>query len=201
MIHILWNVFDAMPTLAGSVAAADRALKGIGRSHYFVDGRYPAFPGEHDYSTDNTRIFAASAGILIDAAVDECEKRTAGLRAIDQIAVEGDWVLVLDADEELTEFNPHPVGRVGIIRFRRDSDLMEYPRARLYRWTPGLRFGRRHLYLFDAEADLVAGLTDGCKSAVCGSGIHHDLCSPERKRAKDIYYRWLAQHEEEAIAK
>jgi hypothetical protein len=199
VIYCLWNVWNAFPRLPLSVGAVDGLLRGEVQ-HIFVDGRYPEFPGEHDYSTDGTRIFAASAGTLIDAAVDECEKRTVGLRAIDQVALGGDWVLVLDGDEELTLLNLPSAARVGIIRFTRVSDGMEYPRARLYRWEPGLRFERRHLDLFDAEGNPVADLTDGVASVICGWGTHHDVCGPERERAKDIYYRRLQDAEAGVLA-
>lgn len=191
MIWVLWNVYNE-PGLPNMVEAADRVLPA--RTHVFVDGRYPTYPGDHDLSTDGTADFCRDAGIYLEAPVDECSKRTAGLREIDERATEGDWVLVLDADEQLLSlgFPPTPV---GVISFARISDGMTYRRARLYRWRSGLVYRRRHydLYLGDRH---VATLDKGIEwSAMCGSGVHHDIRTPDRDRAKQVYYRHLQDAE------
>lgn len=195
MIHVLWNVWCEAEVLPASVDAADAAIDG-GVHHVFVDGRYPTFPGSDAYSTDGTLDFATATGTLILAAVDECAKRSAGLAAIDATAAPGDYVVVLDADEELTAFAA-PMTRVGLIVFSRDSDAVTYDRARVLAWEPGLHFARRHLDVYDRAGHLVAGLSWAPDAVECATGVHHDRPRPGRAAAKDTYYRWLQDHEME----
>lgn len=193
-VWVLWNVWEEMEALPAMVAAADRVLGSRSR-HVFVDGRYPTFPGDLAYSTDGTLAFAADTGTLVPLAADECAKRTAGLRAIDEMAKPGDYVLVLDADEELSALAV-PAAPVGIVEWRRDSDGVVYDRARLVRWEPGLWFARHHYEVWDSHGRLVASLTTGDGAVTCGTGIHHDTDRTRaRAVAKSRYYRWLADHE------
>lgn len=193
MIHVLWNVWQEADVLPASVAAASAAIDGP-VSHVFVDGRYPTFPGADSFSTDGTIQFAATTGTLVLTCADECSKRTVGMRAIDATAAPGDYVLVLDADEELTAFTV-PASRVGLVAFRRDSDGATYDRARVLAWEPGMIFARRHLDVYDHAGRLVAGLAWAPDATECAAGVHHDRRRPDRAEAKDAYYRWLQDHE------
>lgn len=191
MIWCLWNVYSE-PGLPQMVEAADRALPA--RAHVFVDGKYPAYPGDSELSEDGTAEFCRDAGVYVAAPVDECAKRSAGLREIDARAADGDWVLVLDADEQLLSL-ALPETDIGVVSFARVSDAETYRRARLYRWRPGYEFRHRHydLYLGDTH---VATLERGIGgSSLVGVGIHHDVRPAERDRAKRIYYRHLAEVE------
>lgn len=193
-VWVLWNVWQEIETLPAMVGAADRVLGPAGR-HVFVDGRYPSFPGDSQHSPDGTLAFAADTGTLVLLSGDECAKRTVGLRAIDAMAVPGDHVLVLDADEELTALTI-PTSRVGIVSWTRDSDGAVYDRARLLRWELGLHFGRRHFEVLDCHSEPVCGLTAGADAVACGTGRHHDASrSRQRSAAKSAYYRWLSDHE------
>lgn len=188
----IWNVWDEMPHLPAHVAAADRAIPEQ-VTHIFIDGRYPGFSDGSTLSTDGTRGFCTDVGIYIPAPLDECSKRTVGLRAIDYLARPGDHVVVLDGDEELTACLP--LDGNGILSFTRDSDSMTYDRARVYAWKPGLRFWGRHFTLYRYQ-QMVGSLTESENAKLCGAGIHHDtLRSPERERAKDRYYRTLQDQE------
>lgn len=190
MIWALWSVFEEMPHLPRHVDAASRVL-GQSAQMVFVDGAYPEFPSEHRVSKDGTAGFCKDAGFYLVKSLPEPDKRTAGLRFIDQHAFDGDWIVVLDGDEELSFFVT-PQSDVGSIDFIRASDGELIPRTRVYRWKPGLEFRGRHFTLYSG-GEIVASLTGG---ELCGAGVHHnDLHSPERKAAKDAYYSWLTKHE------
>lgn len=185
MIWVLWNIYNE-PNLPKMVEAADKELPE--RTHVFVDGKYPAYPGESDFSDDTG--FCKDAGIYLKAPLDECSKRTLGLREIDARASDGDWVLVLDGDEELMTFEL-PSAPVGVLLFVRISDGVTYRRARLYKWKPGYEFRGRHYDLFH-EDEHIATLDMGLSwHEVCGTGVHHDIRDTERDRAKAVYYRHL----------
>lgn len=174
------------------VESADWALSE--RTHVFVDGKYPAYPGVGDLSTDGTAEFCRDAGVYLPSPADECAKRTAGLREIDKRASDGDWVLVLDGDEQLLSLHL-PVEDVGVVSFARVSDAETYRRARLYRWREGYEFRHRHydLYLGDEQiATLDRGMGEW---ALVGVGIHHDVRPPERDQQKAVYYRHLQDAE------
>lgn len=196
-LWVLVNVFEEIDALPDAVAAVERVVGDACPVEFvFSDGRCTDFPADHDSSADGTAEWAAQHGVVIAAGgLDECAKRTAGLRLIDFVASDGDWVLLLDADEELTALD-FPDATVGVIGFVRDSDSVSYDRARLYRWQRGLVFGPRHYELRSADGVQVAGLEDAPHAAPAGTGIHHDTRrSPEREHAKALYYRRLQDNE------
>lgn len=195
MIYVLYNVLNEMTTLPRSVESVHAVFEDV--RCVFVDGKYPDFPGKMNLSEDGTRDWAMDHGDLVTSVDYECEKRTAGLRFIDTIATEGDWVLYLDADEVITEFNSWP-RRVGYFSFSRDSNPeVEYGRCRLYKWERGLQFRHRHFDLYDADCNLVASLEDAPQYDFCGSGIHYDRSHDLRRReVKRDYYKVLREREE-----
>lgn len=194
-LWVLLNVYQEAENLPRSVSSILKVFGG-NASFVFVDGRYPDYPEGPDFSDDGTKELAEGIGFYLPVSDYECEKRTAGLRFIDEQAVDGDYVLYLDADETLTEFNRFP-DRVGYFSFTRDSNPeVEYGRCRLYRWEPGLEFRHRHYDLFDADGDLVASLEDAPSYDYCGSGIHYDRShSLERRELKRAYYKRLRERE------
>lgn len=194
MIFVLYNVLNEVHNLPRSVESVRRVYDDV--TFVFVDGKYPDFPGYLGISQDGTRDYARDNGYLVTSINYECEKRTAGLRFIDDLATEGDWVLYLDADEVLTEINALPQ-RVGYISFSRDSNPeVEYGRCRLYKWEPGLQFKHRHYDLYDSDENLVASLEDAPQYDFIGSGIHYDRShSKERRELKRPYYTSLRARE------
>jgi hypothetical protein len=197
VIHVLWNVYNEASNLPRAVSAAERALAPKEVRHVFIDGRYPDYPaGRGDFSSDGTREIAEVVGTLLEVADYECEKRTAGLRHIDTVAEDGDFVLVLDADEELTSVFGWP-DRVGSFMFTRASrPEVTYGRCRLYRWEPGLEFKHRHYDLYSSDGVLVSSLEDAPDFQLIGHGIHHnDSHGPERTKVKEAYYRELRERE------
>lgn len=151
-----------------------------------VDGRFIDYDAQDDFSTDGTKEFAKAHGHYLQVVDYECEKRTAGLRFIDSLASDGDYVLNLDADETLTKLYRFPK-RVGYIEFTRMTPLkVTYGRCRLYRWEPGLEFRHRHYDLYSGD-DLVASLEDAPSFDVVGTGNHYE--KPRTKEKRDYYTR------------
>lgn len=159
-----------------------------------VDGRYPDYDGEDDFSTDGTKEFAETHGHYVRVSDYECEKRTAGLRYIDHLAHRGDYVLVLDADEELTSIFawPERVGQINFTRMTRNK--VPYGRCRLYAWEPGLEFKHRHYDLYDVTGELVSSLEDAPDYQVVGTGNHYETRpkTPEQL----AYYKTLRSRED-----
>lgn len=194
MIFALYNVFEEADNLPRAMDSVDAQFDEV--VHVTVDGRYPDFPADHDYSLDGTREIGLRRGELLVCLDYECEKRSFGLRHIDTLAQDGDWVLSLDADEELTAVFGWPT-RVGSFSFSRASrPVVTYGRCRLYRWEPGLHFSGRHYDLYDRNGVLVSSLEDAPDYQVIGTGIHHDNAhGPERRALKTPYYRVLRERE------
>lgn len=194
-VFCLFSVYQEMNNLPRAMASVERVIP---HEVVFVtvDGRYPDFEGDTDYSTDGTRVFARDKGHLLSVSDYECEKRSAGLEFIDTLAKAGDYVLVLDADEELTELFGWPE-RVGSFDFTRTAGLIvTYGRCRLYRWEPGLRFRHRHYDLYRAGGALYASLEDAPNFTTVGAGVHHnDAHDSERVAKKKNYYAKLRARE------
>ena len=193
MIHVLYNCYQEASNLPRSIKSV-REVMGPDLTFTFVDGRYPDYPEGEDFSTDGTEQIAREAGYYLPISDHECEKRTAGLAFIDSIANDGDWVLVMDADETLTERFSWPTENVGQFNFKRMSDGREYGRNRLYRWQPGLEFKHRHYDLYDSAGNLFATL-EAPPCEMVGAGIHYDIRSPQRQALEDVYYDILRNRE------
>lgn len=194
MIFGLYNVFNEAQNLPRAMDSVEVLFDDV--IHITVDGKYPDFPGDSDYSTDGTREIGQRRGELLVCVDYECEKRTHGLSYIDTVAQDGDWVLYLDADEELTALFGWPT-RVGSFTFSRASrPEITYGRCRLYRWEPGLEFKGRHYDLYDSTGELVSSLEDAPDYQTIGFGIHHDNShDADRLALKKPYYRTLRARE------
>lgn len=185
MIFVVWNVFEEMPHLPVHVNAVSKVLPES--QMIFLDGAYPEFPSEHRLSKDGTSGFCKDAGRYFPVPVSQPQKRSVGLRAVDRLAKRGDYIVMLDGDEELTSFQV-PAGN-GLLHFTRTSDGASYLRARVYRWRRGYEFRGRHFTLYHRDV-MVGSLTEAKDAEVCGEGIHHDtLHSLARQEAKGQYYR------------
>lgn len=190
----LYNVFNEAANLPRAMASVEANWPAV--VHVTVDGKYPDFCGDSDISTDDTRAIAEAKGFLVTCIDYECEKRTAGLRFIDDNAVDGDYVLVLDADEEITQVFGTPA-KVGSFSFTRESrPEVTYGRCRLFAWEPGMHFKGRHYDLYRSDGELLASLEDAPEFQTIGFGIHHDAShDPDRTLLKRDYYKRLRQRE------
>lgn len=193
-LFTLINVYDELSGLPRATESVERAFAGRVEQvrHVFIDGKYPDWPGDHDFSNDGSLEWCEAHGTLLMCADDECAKRTAGLSYIDTQAQDGDWVLYLDADEEITSIFAMP-RRVGYINFTRKTHReIQYGRCRLYRWEPGLSFKHRHYDLYDASDELVSSLESAPSFDVVGHGNHYEK---PRTEAKKSYFRILRPRE------
>lgn len=195
-VFALYSVYNEAKNLPRAMDSVERVMVDRGVVHVTVDGKYPDFEGETDFSSDGTQDIAKDRGHVLPVSDYECEKRTAGLEFIDALAQDGDYVLVLDADEELTGLFAWPEV-VGSFTFTRTAGvIVDYGRCRLYRWEPGLEFKGRHYDLYRANGELYASLEDAPTFDVVGSGLHHNGSHDStRVLRKKAYYTLLRQRE------
>lgn len=197
MNWVIYNVFEEAHNLPRSIESVKTFLPGS--AFVFADGAYPNWESDSRLSEDGTKEIAEKEGFYLPLPdVDECGKRTAALRFIDERARQGDWVLVLDADETITSIFGQ-AKRVGSIEFTRTSGvIVSYGRCRLYRWEPGLYFAGKHYLLWDANGELVSSLEDAPDYQLVGTGLHfNDAHSKERFAIKKTYYADLRKQEEQ----
>lgn len=143
-----------------------------GCNHFIIaDGAYQDYPGaEHHLSTDDTldkalELRPTAHTIEPDTYwPDQAAKRTAMLRRADDLANEGDWLIVIDADEELIGLNSiryfleriedDQVARKHVgwldICIRRGPNRI-YTGHRVFRWLPGLHYDGSHHVLLTAD--------------------------------------------------
>lgn len=169
-----------------------QSVKGKVDKIVVVDGAYADFPHDVPYSTDGTLDIAKKyADVLIEcpnqkAWHDEMVKRSAYL-----IGNEGDWYLMIDADE-LFEGDLEP------LRTSKESDYFlpftyeeDYGREgkqyRLFKHRAGLIYARNHYTLWIGTLNL----SDMPKALYEHGRMFHEPQSrtPEREEAKKAYYK------------
>jgi len=160
-----------------------------------VDGAYESFPHDLPWSSEaHLQVAKRYADVLWSTGVpwaDEIEKRNSYLEHCDP----GDWVLVLDADEELHGRLPVlDEAQVGYNVTLHQDWLQPRPVFRFFRMSEGLHYRGAHNALFDAEGRL---LNHEVTETLPNLNIeHHAWKRPaERVSAKGIYVRALAERE------
>lgn len=196
ILYLLISFYNESSNLARAHQSVLSALVNTTVRAVFVDGAYPNTNSPTPISTDSSQDYALSNGLYIPLSASETDKHNAGLHLIDSHASHGDYILMLDADEEIDGLDEiaDMSHRVGIIDFYRESDNENYPRARIFAYSPHLHFITRH-DLVDTHGNPVANLTDGDDSFEAGWGLHHDVISADRAQAKSSFYRDLQQSE------
>lgn len=168
-----------------------------------VDGRYADFPGEMDYSNDGTVEYLMDLDkchVIFASGLKEVEKRNLYL-----VGSEGDWYIMMDADEEWVgpPFSPDPQLDAYVTNHKREYPIHEMDRVRLFKHVPGLHYAGKHYWLRDARNRTVALVGKVGKSYRWeklkdhrGYIQHHELKRPpERQRAKNAYYGILRKRE------
>lgn len=172
-----------------------RALKERVDAVIAVDGPYQAFPHDAHFSTDGSLAIAdAIADVVIQKPyhwLDEIEKRNAYLEA----SKSGDWVLAVDADEEMQGILPSLSGDAFRIRVldRKDSIPMEL--FRLFKMGEATQYKGTHFAIFQngqLRNNEPMPILEGA------SFLHHRSDRPpERANLKGPYMEWLKVHERE----
>lgn len=166
-----------------------------------VDGRYEDFEQVNgsDISTDGTLEYLERRNdtkIIIWPNVSEVHKRNCYL--IGQYPT--DWYLQLDGDEEWSGPLAIPKADMGIVPVVRSDfagrtyNPLVTDRIRVFRHVDGLRYARKHYWLFDGEERTFATLQKPgrCYTAerLDAKIIHHeDKRDAYRNAAKAHYYR------------
>ncbi len=198
-----------------------------------VDGAYQGFPHEAWHSTDGTLDILAAWKqdcddwlTVVPAPAEGWEgqevKRTVYFREADKIAVAGDWLLQVDGDEELVEVESYagvdvhdwlqalPADKTtaytAIRNWNGDEEQVGNwdHWAKLYRWMPGLHYGREHWDILSGDGRRIWDLGLNMQSpqaAVCGfCRFNHwtDSRHKERLDAKSQYEEfrraWRERH-------
>ncbi len=145
-------------------------------------------------------------------------KRTAYLRAADRVAQPGDWLLQVDGDEELVENGQDYRGQtteawlaalppektlvyVGIQNCDAAGNLVSNPDAwgKLYRWQPGLYYGREHWDLLAPDGTNVWGIASRPESPHAAKWTHlrfrhwGEVRTEQRKQEKSQYEGYRAR--------
>lgn len=119
-----------------------------------VDGAYNtstaglSSDGTHEFF--QTLALSHSVEMIDGAGLSQCEKRTKYLAA----GREGDYLFVIDADEEVTDarsLRTMPICDVGWIRVKSTLYTREYGQPRIFRWQPDLAYRGRHHWTFCGE--------------------------------------------------
>ena len=160
-----------------------------------VDGAFASFPHERASSSEaHLQVARRYADVLWTTGVpwhDEVEKRNAYLEHVDN----GDWALVLDADEELHgELGELDSRQVGYDLLLHQSWLKPRGVFRLFQKWPGVRYKGAHNAVFNARGDLLNLASAG---TLPGLTIEHHTWErpPARVEAKGVYIRALAERE------
>jgi hypothetical protein len=200
------------------------ALRGVADLVIAVDGAYRGFPAERPASDDGTwqllqRVEHASPEWLRavraprDFWPNQEIKRNAYLRQADALAREGDWLLQVDADEiVLTECGLNEflcVTRADCVFVTMQDHDERGPvgaaslLGKVYRWSPGLRYGEEHWLLHRADGGLLWGPREMLRPESCADWPHFRLAhlsgsrSPERQAAKSRFAEFMARSREQ----
>jgi len=214
MIGILcW--YDENPSwLAATTASMARA----GVSHIVgLDGAYALYPGAMRHPRSGAEQYAAvmevcqamQIGLTIHGPYDayagnECEKRTLGFKLAEQVAEEGDWYILMDADQVITqahglprdlEDTEHDVAE-ALFYSRVAGDEMNGQRALwpvrcMFRAIPGLEVKGQHFsYVLPDGRDLWGEPPYEPAAQTRMEVEHRTMWRPKiRQQAQDSYYK------------
>ncbi len=207
-----YNDLDLLPGCIESLSGMDEII--------LVDGAYADFPHEVPWSTDGSlewikELQKSDSRIRLleceRAWADEAEKRSAYF-----LGQEGDWYLVIDADERLESDGEDTIRdlKLYLAAYPLDYlmlDIISVPATpvierygRIFRHLPGLRYEITHSNLV-ADGRMLLSEVSRYGTALLYSGCRILHCKrsrlAERVDKKADYYRKLAIREIEALKK
>jgi hypothetical protein len=175
-----------------------------------VDGAYVAYPGaiRHPRSAPEQHAVirevceATRVGCTLHAPAtpfegNETEKRSFGFRLAEQIATDGDWYFLMDADQVITNVgNLHNVlGATSLdvadVLFYERGTPAVFPVRCVFRAVPGLRVAGRHYDYIAADGRNLWGDPPLCPAALTGCEVEHRtrLRHEARRQAQQAYYQ------------
>ena len=170
-----------------------RSLKENGINRIIaIDGRYKEYPEKSEYSTDKSKDILKSFGaeVYLAGGLTETEKRNLFFHYIEN----EDWILIIDADEflseQFTELNKEVIGyRLNIHRF----NLPPAEDLRLLRNQKGLSIQYCHNAIFLNNSLIIKEKIPLLNSPI----LYHltDLKKRERKEKKGKYLKELWDNE------
>ncbi len=188
---IAYNEQDLLPQCLESI-------KGKVDEIVLVDGRIAAFPGIGVDSTDNTTAIARSYGVQVitSATPYPCE---AAMRSQYLIGEEGDWYLLIDADEKCMTALPGVTDLPdGIDAYAVHIRMIGAPtqvwRPRLFRHRGVMEYREIHDALF-SNGMLISRPEDVPQLRSVWFAHYQMIRSESRRNQKRLYYQTGYAHE------
>jgi len=184
---------------------------------FAIDGRFPTFPGDSEFSTDGSRELVKSYPkvLLVDCAKPEFEKREKYLEYCALYSV--DILLIIDSDEFVVNGHDCKTFRrnVKTLIFDRDKcmynvytvmlqsldnseEFAPYPRVWYNPAKMEYHAGRHYCFRnkedketnISGQSDLISKVIEGIKV-----GHDHSLRSKYHLQSRSIYQRWFVDFE------
>ena len=195
MIVACLNAYNDWPLIKRCVSSVYDKVDRI----VAIDGRYAAFPGGVDYSTDGTAEYLEGldkVDLYCAAGLDELGKRNTYLKHVHP----GDTVFNIDADEELKGNFSKLDTDFGIIKLK-DGKHIQDRATRYFKYREGMFYRLVHytLYWQDRQVNnLKRIINDEFTYSYVDSFYlehHWQLRDELRKHYKSIYYKKLVRAE------
>lgn len=188
---IAYNEEDLLPQCLESI-------KGKVDEIILVDGRIAAFPGVGASSTDNTIEIARSYGARVIASAQPYENEAA-MRSRYLVGKEGDWYLLIDADEKcMTDLPSVADFPPGIGTYAIHTRMIGAPtnvwRPRLFRHHGKMEYREIHDALFSNET-LISRPKDAPRLYSVWFAHYQMARSKNRRNQKRLYYQTGYTHE------
>jgi hypothetical protein len=163
-----------------------------------VDGRIDAFPGEGYKSTDRTVMIAESYGCTV-IKPSRAWKNEAEMRSQYLVGNDGDWYVLIDADErcvtELPDIADFPTGvNAYAVNVRMIGAPVSVWRPRIIKHVGIMEYREIHDALF-SNGELVSRPQDVAKLHNVWFAHYQMARSQERRDQKQQYYRNGYAHE------
>lgn len=163
-----------------------------------VDGPYAKFPHNNHKSTDGSLEIAEKyADFILPSGrehwADEVQKRNEYLTECN----EGDWVFVVDADEEMTGTLSELEGDAYRVIIRNAKWNTDMPSFRLFKMTEDTHYQGAHIAVFQNGVLRNNQAMPTLPDSACFLLHHNRDRPPARANLKGPYLNWLKEHERE----
>jgi hypothetical protein len=204
MIIVCLNVYEEVTFLPRCIEHIRNSLRDICHKIVVVDGAYKDFPHKTFWSDDGTlEIARKSADALIEAPKrawdDEIEKRNAYW-----VGEDGDYYLVIDADEMLTgTFPPQPYPADANMMLVRNDNVPPYKVYRWHKHRRGIHYSGTHHAVWVDHVLMTQSNFDNIYPVIKDVHLYHVIAERTRERLdrKHRYYALLREKEKEARAR
>ena len=162
-----------------------------------IDGAFKDFPHSEPYSTDGCKELAINYAIIYHGVNRSWENQTEKRNAAFQYLNDGDYFLVIDADEELIG-DLVPKGDYTDIRI--EDWNRDYYRVRLIKYKIGMKYNGRHSIIsYGGRCINHASINLDAKNMTEGYIKHWKNSRPESRKEYKIKYAEIRNEEPAAL--